>query len=170
MRYLSLLIACLILFSCHARKDKRLNNFVSKVDSIGLNKFKNIEYTTRGELESYDYYISADSSINLTYNPDLNDFQFPKPNPNFAYLINDSLKYMQDLSRAIRSLNVIMITQSPWIGNIIRFWISDDEIISYVNPDFKFDDRYKKEWRKELKTGYKFKENWYYLKFNKNAL
>lgn len=63
-----------------------------------------------------------------------------------------------------------MITQSPWIGNIIRFWITDDEIISYVNPDFKFDDRFWNEWLKELKSGYKFNDNWYYHEINRNAL
>jgi hypothetical protein len=170
MKTFGYLTICFFLISCQGRQDKRLNDFVSKVEKLGLDKFKNIEYSTQGDLESYYYYFSSDSSINWSYNPKSREFQFPLKQQDYKLIANDSSKFMQVLRDNIHSLNVLMVTQSPWIGNIVRFWITDDEIISYVNPDFKFDDRFKNEWLKELRFGYKFKDNWYYIKIKRDAL
>jgi hypothetical protein len=167
MRTFGYLTICFFLISCQGRQDKKRIDFVSKVENLGLDKFKNIEYGTRGDLEYYHYCFSNDSSINWSYNPKSREFQFPLKHQDFKLIANDSSKYIQALRKDIHSVNVVMITQSPWIGNIVRFWITDNEIISYVNPDFKFDDRFKNEWMKEIKSGYKFKDNWYYIKIKK---
>ena len=169
MKTYGYLIICLFLVSCQSR-DRKLNDFVSKVERIGLDRFQYIEYGTRGDLEYYHYCYFGDSSINWSYNPKLREFQFPLKRQDFKSITNDSSKFIQVLREDIRSLSVSMISQSPWIGNIVRFWISSDEIISYVNPDFKFDDSSKNEWIKELKSGYKFKDNWFYIKIKKTAL
>jgi hypothetical protein len=75
--------------------------------------------------------------------------------------------YIVEIREKIKSLNVKMITQAPWLGNFVRFWISENEIIAYVNPAFKFDDSFKNEWLAELKSGQKIRDNWYYIRLEK---
>ena len=167
MKALPILIVIILLISCRESHDKKHIDFVSKIESIGIDKFKNIDFGTRGDHEVYSYYLTNDSSISWTYNRESKEFEFPIVPQDFKRIAIDYESYINGVRNEIHSLDVIMITQSPWIGNIIRFWITDKEIIEYVNPEFKFDDRFKNEWLKEIKTGQKLKDNWYYKKIQK---
>jgi hypothetical protein len=167
MRVLPILIVFTFLISCQGMKDKNHNDFVSKVETIGLDNFKNIGYGTRVDFEIYDYCLLNDSSVSWTYNRKSKQFEFPLVQQDFKKVAVDFPSYILDLRNKIQSLDIVMITQAPWCENIVGFWISSDEKIEYVNPEFKFDDRFKNEWLKEIKTGHKLKDNWYYIKIKK---
>jgi len=171
MRVLQILIVLTFLTSCQGIKDNKYNDLISKIEAVGLDKIKNIEYGTRGENEVYNYYLSNNSSISWIYNRKTKDFEFPFIQQDYNKVAFDFQAYTIDLRDKVQSLNCLMITQSPWCGNIVVFWISSDEKIEYVNPEFKFDDSFKIEWLKEIKTGKKLKVNWYYIKVkNKRAI
>jgi hypothetical protein len=167
MRILSLLLGLTLLISCQDLQDKKNIIFISKVETIGIDKFKKIGYGTRGNQECYDFCLTNDSSVSWMYNRETNQFEFPLVYQDFGKVAIDFKAYITDLREAIQSLNVVMITQSPWCGNIVRFWITREEIIAYVNPEFKFDDRGKNEWLKEIRSGHKIKKDWYYIKIKK---
>jgi hypothetical protein len=167
MRVILYLIIFSLLISCQSWQEKKHNDFVFKIETIGLDKFKNIGFGTRGDYETYNYCLPNDSSISWIYNRKTKQFEFPLVRQDLQKLPKDYKAYIIDLRDKIKSLNVIMITQSPWCGNIVRFWISDKEIIAFVDPEFKFDDRFKNEWLTELKSGQKIRDDWYYIKIKK---
>jgi hypothetical protein len=166
MRVILILIVFTLLTSCQRLQEKKHNDFVLKVLDIGINKLKNIEFGTRGELELYQYSLTKDSSIFWYYNRKTKTFDYPNVLQDFKINLVDFQSYIVDLRNKIQSLNILMIN-NPWQGNILRFRISNNEIIEYVNPEFKFDDRFKNEWLKEIRTGQKLKDNWYYIKIKK---
>lgn len=164
MRIITIFIGLTLLISCQNLIDKKHKDFVRKVETIGLDKIKTIGYGTRGEYECYDFWFNKDSSVSWTFNRKTKKFEIPSVHQDYTKVATDFNTYIVDLREKIQSLNVVMITQSPWCGNIVRFWISKKEIIEYVNPKFEFDDRYKNEWLTEIKSGQKIQNDWYYIK------
>ena len=164
-----ILILTLTLSSCSNQTDKKILNLVQKIDQISIAKFKTIEYGRRGDVDIYTYHINDTSNYSWAYDSKKNQFVF-YDNPNFDNFRNEVLDvniYAKELRFEIESLNVSMISRSPWIGNLIRFWISQTRFVSYVNPDFKFNTSAKKQWSKELNAGVKIKGNWIYVDIEK---
>ncbi len=139
------------------------NGLTDKIERLGVDKFKSIEYGVRGDIEIYTYYFGDGENYVWTYNQKMDRFDFEK-HPNKSRAIDelgDITNYGDKLRNNIKSLNIVSISQSPWTGNLIRFWISHKNFICYVNPDFKFDSGAKKRWLDELARGRRLNDNWY---------
>jgi hypothetical protein len=165
MKHIYPLLIVLFLFSCSDNKKQNLD-LISKIETIGIGKFDNITYGKRGDIELYEFYISDDKTCIWSYDNRTNVYELDSLDilELKKQKIGDPKQYSKDLRKQIQNLKIISITQSPWIGNLIRFWISNEEFISYVNPEFKFDDEYKRRWQDELNSGKLIKQNWYYIK------
>lgn len=165
MKHIYLILLALLLFSCNNDKKNNLD-LITKIESIGINKFTNITFVKRNEIELYEIHISDDKSCIWSYDNRTNVYEFDSLDiiELKKQKIGDPKQYAKELRKEIQNLKIISITQSPWIGNLIRFWISNEEFISYVNPKFQFDDNTKKIWQNELKNGEILKPNWYYIK------
>lgn len=89
MRILPILLVLTLLISCQDLQDKKNKDFISKVETIGLDKLKNIGYGTRGNHECYDFCITNDSSVSWTYNRETNQFEFPLVYQDFGKVATD---------------------------------------------------------------------------------
>ncbi len=161
-----ILFLIIIFSSCDQWKIDESLTLIEKVENIGISTFERIEYGRRGAFEHYWYHINDSISYFWSYSIEKNEFDL-KTNPNFKYfssLFQDPERYTSELRNQIQSLDVIMISQAPWYGNLIRFWISQSEFVSYLNPNFDFDSESKRIWQKELLSGKELKENWYYIR------
>lgn len=164
IRFLILVIAFTYI-SCSKITDKKTRNLVDKIDMIGINKFKSIEFGRRGYIHTYTYHFNDSLYYSWSYDLKTKQFIFYN-NPDFDRFKNevkDINIYADSLRNEINSLNVSMISQSPWIGNLIRFWISQTQFVSYVNPDFNFDTSAKKQWLQELNLGEEINKNWIFV-------
>lgn len=168
-RLIYFLFLSVLFVSCKSDKEKQIERFVDKVEYAGLENFINIEYFTRGETEMYTYYQGDSVGASWEYD-----------NLTSGFTNNDSLRmrliapryveYMDTLRSKIKSIGVELISQTEWRGSVLKFWLNDTEIVTYVHPDFKFDSSSKALLESELKSSNKIKDNWYYrrLKVCKN--
>ena len=163
MRHIIYILSLLCFFnSCSFRTQDKADKLIEKVEKIDIKRFYPIEFGRRGDLEIYTYHFNDTSNYVWTYNTKKEQFDFDS-NPlfdTFTNEIKDYKTYASILREDINTLNIVMISQSPWIGNLIRFWISPTEFVSYVNPDFDFDNAAKQQWKKELKLGKELNTNW----------
>jgi hypothetical protein len=157
MRRLLTILTIGFLVSCSAE------NLADKVEAIGIKRFESIEFGTRDDLEIYTYYFDNDSSYVWSFDTTTDKFDFDShPDKEIAEKeLGDLNIYGQKLRTDIKSIGVVSITQSPWTGNLIRFWTSNTKFYSYVNPNFIFDSDQKNRWLTELRTGEKIKDNWF---------
>ena len=149
-------------------KDKR----VDKIEIIGVEKFKQVEFALRDGLELYSYRLADGADYRWTYDPETQAFDFASDpdNTEATAELGDLNEYGTTLRENVRSLEVVGIQQSPWNGNLLRFWISNKEFICYVDPNFNFDEGEnvldidaKRRWRAELENGRKIDGNWYHV-------
>ena len=139
------------------------DTLIHRIEKLGIHEFKTISYGLRGDVEWYTYYFEDGTTYVWTYDRKTDSFNFDThPQKDHAITeLCDINAYADKVRTNIESLNVSMISQSPWPGNLIRFWVSNTKFICYVNPDFKFDSDAKRRWLSELKTGEKVRDNWY---------
>jgi hypothetical protein len=165
MKIINLILLSLFFVSCNRNTFNEAQILIDKIEKLGIENFERIEFFSRGNREIYTYHVNDSKSYIWTYSIDKDSFDL-KTHPDFEIFKNtvkSPVKYVVNLREKIQDLNVLSIGQAPWVGNLIRFWISQTEFISYINPVFEFDSTPKKRWQKELLTGKKIKDNWYYV-------
>lgn len=159
----TLLLAALCLGACKSDKDRLNEKFVAQVEKEQLSNFLNIEYIQDEELETFHYFLGDTlhavwqySNASMTFvNYDSVRIRTFAANP---------LQYITELRAKIKRLNVDLISQTQWKGQVVKFWINDTEYFTYVHPAFRFDHGTKTLLENELKNSKKVMENWYYKK------
>ncbi|MFZ4724585.1 MAG: hypothetical protein ACOYMD_04000 [Paludibacter sp.] len=160
---LSILMLLLFFSACKSDKEKSNEKFVTLVENADIKNFLNIEYIVNGELETFKYFKSDTVYTSWEYNNHSKDFA--NYDMSKLYKISSSpLKYIQLLRNIIKGLNVNLISQTLWHGQVIKFWVGDTEYFTFVHPDFKFDVGEKTLLENELKNSEKINDNWYYKK------
>lgn len=164
MKKIFYFICLSVLFvSCKTDKEKQLEKFVEGIENAGLGNFINLEYFTRDEIEFYNYYKGDSIFTTWQFDKRSKEFgQFDKVRLNS--LSGNSLKYMDSLRNDIQFAGVKLIGQTEWKSQVVFFWLTDTEYVTYVQPDFKFDSPSKLLLEKELKSLLKIKDNWYYTR------
>lgn len=155
-RYLLSLLFILILPACQNREFHEAENLISKVEHIGINHFQNLEFFIRGDYEHYSLCSQNDSGIHWSFYLKTDQFEISEASP-------IGLEYAQQTRKNIELVDVTMISQSPWCGAMVRFWISPDEIVVYLDPEFQFDSESKMRWNQELMEAVKLKPDWYLI-------
>ena len=160
---LSILMLLLFFSACKSDKEKSNEKFVTLVENADIKNFLNIEYIVNGELETFKYFKG--DTVYTTWEYNNYSKNFANYDMSKLYKISSSaLKYMQLLRNKIKGLNVNLISQTLWHGQVIKFWVGDTEYFTYVHPDFKFDVGEKRLLENELKNSEKINDNWYYKK------
>ena len=162
MRLIRVLLLVVFASAIHGCNPDKYISFIDKVENIGIDQFQNIEYDVYGRHELYYYYIDNDSVITWKYNRKTKEFEYSTKE--IEKIASDPIAFMNQLRETVHSLGNVEISQSPWPGNLVRFIVSRNVIIEYVNPDFKFDDRFKIQWRNEFISGKELKKDWFYIK------
>ena len=158
------LFLLLVLFvGCKTDNEIRNEKFIATIEKIGLNNFKNIEYVPNDKVEKYNYFRGNSLVTRWEYNRVSKHFEKFEENKIKKYY-SDPLVFMNDLRIKIKSIHVVLITQSQWPGQVLNFWISDTEYFTYVRSGFKFDSSYKLMLENELRDSQKINDNWYYKK------
>ncbi len=153
----------LLVFFVGCKTDKDIENekFIATIEEIGLNNFRNIEYIPTDKVEKYNYFRGDSLITRWEYN--IVSKHFEKYDENIIKKYNsDPLAFMNNLRDKIKSIHVVLITQSQWPGQVFNFWTSDTEYFTYVRSGFKFDSSYKVLLENELKNSEKINDNWYY--------
>ena len=160
---LNTFILLLFFSACKSDKEKSNERFVALIESADIKSFIDIEYIINGETETFNYYKG--DTIFTTWEYNNHSKSFDKIDTLKVKLISAiPLKYIEKLRNKIKSLNVSLISQTQWHSQVIKFWTSDAEYITYVHPDFKFDVGEKTLLKNELMNSDKINENWYYKK------
>ena len=55
------------------------------------------------------------------------------------------------------------ISQSPWTGNFIYFWLSDSRAVVYLPDNFEVDSQSKAIWMDKVNHGQKINKNWTFI-------
>lgn len=150
-----------LLWSCKSDLQKKRERIVASIEKEGINDFLNIEFHTRKNIEYYDYFKADTVFCSWQFNADSAKFV------NYDSILlrkisDDPTQYIENLRSKIKTLNLELISQSNWKGQVVKFWIADNEYFTYVHPDFKFDDGSKTLLKNELNESEKINENWFY--------
>jgi len=162
-KILTILLPIIIFIACKSDKEKSNEKFVALVENENINSFINVEYIIDGENETYHYFKGDTLFTSWEFDNTANRFE----NYNIEKMKVLSVlptKYMELLKNKIKSLNIIMISQTQWHSQVIKFWTGDAEYFTYLHPDFKFDSAEKTVLKNELKNSDKINENWYHKK------
>ena len=154
----------LFLFSaCKTDKEIQVEKIVTSIEASGLTRFLNIEYSPSEKTEKYNYY--RNDSLLTSWNYNLSSSKFENyDKTKMKIFTSDTEKFMKSLRDKIKSTPVVLITQTEWTGKVVDFWMSDTEIISYVDPTVKCDSACTVSLADELRNYSKIKDNWYYRK------
>jgi hypothetical protein len=165
MKQILLYMMIVLCFACREDNLNKTQSLIDKIENIGIDKFERIEYFIRGNKENYTYYFTDSTSYVWTYLRDTREFDLnTHPNYiNFKDQVINPDEFATNLRNQVLSLHIQSISQAPWIGKVIRFWISRSMIVEYVNPKFEFNSAPRKIWQKEALSGRKLKENWYLI-------
>ena len=144
----------------------------SKIQKENLEIFFNTEFGTRGDIELWTYYFNPQNDSNYVWTYDLKNDSFNlTTHPNYELFkkkINDPSGFVKELENKKNRLGVKGISNSPWLGYFMKFWISSSEVLIYLPNGFKIDSESKQRWMDEFNTGIKIDPNWVYLDLNKN--
>jgi len=162
-KILWILFLSVFLIACKSDKEKQNEKFVTNIENEDINSFLNIEYVIKGETETFNYFKGDTLFTNWQYNRLTKNFE-NYDEKKIRVVTVTTLNYMEVLRNKILSINVSLITQTQWHGQVVKFWTGDTEYFTYVHPDFKFDSGEKTLLEDELKNSMKINDNWYYQK------
>lgn len=164
MKKIPFILFLLVFFvACKSDKDIQNEKIVATIEHAGLNHFLNIEYNPTEKMEKYNYFRGDSIFTSWDYNLSLNRFENYDENK-IKTVISDPQKFMRSLRDKVKSINVVLITQTQWVGKVLNFWMNDTEVISYVNPAVKCDSACTASLKDELRNYSKIKDNWFYRK------
>lgn len=150
-----------LVWSCKSDLQKKHERIVASIEKEDINNFLHLEFHTRKNIEYFDYFKADTIFCSWQYNTDSAKFV----NVDSIQLMKISAhpsQYIDNVRNKIKSLKLELISQSNWKGQVVKFWIADNEYFTYVHPNFKFDDGSKTLLKNELKESEKINENWFY--------
>lgn len=80
---------------------------------------------------------------------------------------SDPFRYFNNLSKLKDSLGIIRSLYRPDIGNFIQFYLSPENVLTYMPEKLNLNPKYKDVWLKEFAKGKTIKRNWNLRKLEK---
>jgi hypothetical protein len=91
----------------------------------------------------------------------------------FSYAFVDSIRHGAKIDRdtqlrlcALHSrkeeLGILEISQSPWRGEFVKFWLSQRDVAIFLTPGFPLDSETKLRWKNEFDRGIRLDSAWAY--------
>ena len=143
----------------------------SDLNKGAFEQFLYVEFGTRGDVELWTYYLNSnyDSTFIWTYNLNEKTFNLTT-HPNYELFkkeVNNPLAFVKNLEDKKNEMGIKGVSNSPWPGHFIKFWISASEVLIYQPQGFVIDSEAKKIWQEEFKSVKPLDKNWIYLDLNK---
>jgi hypothetical protein len=148
-----------------------VGQFYEKTKYIDISELLHVEFFIRGEKEVWMKYIDT-TEVRWVYNLDTDSFRIGGHQNKLSESeeIKIAFDEMKRLRKLKEDLKLIGISQSPWPGEFVKFYLTPHDVAIYKPENCIIDEDAKNYWLAEFNQGIKLSPNWVYFNLDWDEL